>query len=160
MTLLQASIRYDTSLFGRPVIAYFFYIFFHQAIHVEAPLCLLKLEFLLPEEKFVSSVEEAEKTLQQEKQQLQRKQNVKETLKKHKVCLIFLWVAKQHFFLMYSTALKELSCRKWNSNHTPIQLVHFIILFFNSNYSMKVHFDQPASSVLRQCKSWQKTLTN
>lgn len=87
MTLLQANIRYDTSLFGRPVIAYFFYIFFHQAIHVEAPLCLLKLEFLLPEEKFVSSVEEAEKTLQQEKQQLQRKQNVKETLKKHKVCL-------------------------------------------------------------------------
>lgn len=67
---------------------------------MEAPLCLLKLEFLLPEEKFVSSVEEAEKTLQQEKQQLQRKQNVKETLKKHKVCLkTYYWVDKQDFFL-------------------------------------------------------------
>lgn len=76
----------DPLLFERPIII-IISCFFHQATYVEAPLCLLKLEFLLPEEKFVTSVEEAEKTLQQEKQQLQRKQNVKETLQKHKVCL-------------------------------------------------------------------------
>jgi heme exporter protein D len=51
----------------------------------EAPLCLLRLEFLLPEEKFVSSVDEAEKILQQEKEQLRRNENVKATLQKHKV---------------------------------------------------------------------------
>ena len=51
----------------------------------EAPRCLLKLEFLIPEEKFVTSVQDAEKTLQQEKQQLQQNQNVKATLQKHKV---------------------------------------------------------------------------
>ena len=55
----------------------------------EAPRCLLKLEFLIPEEKFVTSVQDAEKTLQQEKQQLQQNQNVKATLQKHKVCSEF-----------------------------------------------------------------------
>lgn len=50
-----------------------------------APIKLVKLEFRLPEETFTEQVSVAEKTLQQEQRQLQKNENVKETLLKHRV---------------------------------------------------------------------------
>jgi hypothetical protein len=49
------------------------------------PIKLVKLEFSLPEETFVEQCNGAEKNLQQEQRQLQKNENVKETLQKHRV---------------------------------------------------------------------------
>ena len=56
-----------------------------QAIQSLAPIKLVKLEFRVQEEKFLGIMENAEKTVNQQQQQLQRRENVKETLQKHKV---------------------------------------------------------------------------
>ena len=50
-----------------------------------SPVKLIKLEFCVQEEKFVGLVENAEKTINQQQLMLQRRENVKETLQKHKV---------------------------------------------------------------------------
>ena len=50
-----------------------------------APVKLIKLEFCVQEEKFVQALENAEKTINQQQLMLQRRENVKETLQKHKV---------------------------------------------------------------------------
>lgn len=56
-----------------------------QNVQASAPIKLVKLEFRLPEEIFIEQVDDAEKTLQQEQKQLQRNENVKQTLQKHRV---------------------------------------------------------------------------
>ena len=56
-----------------------------QQIQAIAPVKLVKLEFAVQEEKFLGLVENAEKTINQQQQKLQRRDNVKETLLKHKV---------------------------------------------------------------------------
>ena len=50
-----------------------------------APIRLIKLEFCIPEEKFTQSLDSAEKTLAQEQQQLNRNENVRAVLQKHRV---------------------------------------------------------------------------
>ena len=50
-----------------------------------APIRLVKLEFQLPEETFLQNIELAEKTLNQQRQALAEKGNIKEILRKHKV---------------------------------------------------------------------------
>lgn len=56
-----------------------------QNVQALTPIKLVKLEFSLPEETFVEQCNGAEKNLQQEQRQLQKNENVKETLQKHRV---------------------------------------------------------------------------
>ncbi|KAK3089398.1 hypothetical protein FSP39_003323 [Pinctada imbricata] len=55
-----------------------------QEIQVLAPIRLIKIEFCIPEDKFVQSMDSAEKTLAQEQQALKKNENVRAVLQKHK----------------------------------------------------------------------------
>ena len=50
-----------------------------------APIKLLKLEFVIPEEKFDHQLSKAEHTLKQCQEQLASNTNVKDALQKHRV---------------------------------------------------------------------------
>ena len=50
-----------------------------------APIKLLKLEFVIPEEKFDHQMGKAEQTLKQCQEQLASNTNVKDALQKHRV---------------------------------------------------------------------------
>jgi hypothetical protein len=50
-----------------------------------APIRLLKLEFVLPEEKFDLQMTKAEQVVKQNQQQLASNTNVKDALQKHRV---------------------------------------------------------------------------
>lgn len=56
-----------------------------QAVMSHAPIRLLKLEFVLPEEKFDLQMNKAEMALQQHREQLNTNTNVKDALQKHRV---------------------------------------------------------------------------
>ncbi|KAL5008450.1 hypothetical protein ScPMuIL_014031 [Solemya velum] len=49
-----------------------------------APIQLMKMEFSVPEEKFLAQMDTAEKNLHQQQQQLAKGENVKETLQRHR----------------------------------------------------------------------------
>ena len=57
----------------------------HQELLGAAPLHLQRLLFQGPETTFLENVDIAEKTLEQQRQALEQKANVKDILRKHKV---------------------------------------------------------------------------
>ena len=57
-----------------------------QAIMQSAPLRLLMLEFQSPEEKFLQNVDIATEAIVQQQQAIEDKANIKDILRKHKVC--------------------------------------------------------------------------
>ena len=59
---------------------------FVQAVMAAAPIKLLKLEFVIPEEKFEHQIGKAEVTIKQNQDQLAANTNVRDALQKHRVC--------------------------------------------------------------------------
>lgn len=57
-----------------------------QLIRRHAPIHKTKLQFCIEEDRYLRLVEEGEKTLVQQQKQLHRQENVKDVLKKHRVC--------------------------------------------------------------------------
>ncbi|XP_041351119.1 nesprin-1-like [Gigantopelta aegis] len=53
-------------------------------IHYNAPMKQLKLEFALPEDKFLATVMNAEKIIREHQEKLSRRENVKDALMKHR----------------------------------------------------------------------------